>query len=244
MLDENGLLSIRPGKAREHHSRTLGAQKTLNHDRHRWYLVNSDLPEITESTRRENRCPNLPNRRFKLFRSADRYGFEDAGERMRAAILNRGRRPDDHAFRRRLPQAQSIDRLQNGLKYSRRNPAGKNTLTNLFASCNRVFASGEQRIEHVEHGSEPKLFESAFKSVALDDKTRWNPMAQTHEPAERCAFSAQQTRIGCVACACTEHLNVLRVISRCCHGWFRIPIIQQPGANRNPLPAFKTVLPN
>ena len=38
VLDENGLPSIRPGKAREHDSRALGAQETLDDDRHRRYL--------------------------------------------------------------------------------------------------------------------------------------------------------------------------------------------------------------
>src|SRR5438477_5138556 len=109
VLDENGLSSIWPGKAREHNSRALGTQETLHHDCHRRYLPNPNLPEVSESTRRENRCPNLPNGRFKLFRSADRYGFKNAGEGMSAAILNRGRRPNDNAFRRWLPEAQLLD---------------------------------------------------------------------------------------------------------------------------------------
>src|SRR4029077_12120619 len=90
MLDENGLPSIWPGKAREHNSRALGAQETLDDDRHRRYLPNPNLPEVSESTRRKNRCPNLPNRRFKLFLSADGNRFKNAGEGMSAAILNRG----------------------------------------------------------------------------------------------------------------------------------------------------------
>src|SRR4030095_13755456 len=72
VLDENGLLSIRPGEPREHDSRALGAEETLDDDRHSWHFPNSNLPEVRERTGRKNRCPNLPNRRFKLFRSADR----------------------------------------------------------------------------------------------------------------------------------------------------------------------------
>ena len=40
VLDENARPSIRPGKPREHDSRALGAQETLDDDRHR-----RDLPE-------------------------------------------------------------------------------------------------------------------------------------------------------------------------------------------------------
>src|SRR5206468_6678685 len=73
VLNQNALLSIRPSEAREHDSRALGAQETLDDDRHRRDLLNPNLPEVSEGARRENGCPNLPNRRFKLFRSADRY---------------------------------------------------------------------------------------------------------------------------------------------------------------------------
>src|SRR5437899_10748677 len=61
VLDENGLSSIWPGKAREHNSQALGTQETLHHDCHRRYLVNANLTDVTESTRRQHRCPNLPN---------------------------------------------------------------------------------------------------------------------------------------------------------------------------------------
>ena len=54
---------------------------------------------------------------------------------MSAAVLNRGRRPNDHPFARLLPKPQGIDRLHDRLEYSRGNPAGKNALTNLFASA-------------------------------------------------------------------------------------------------------------
>ena len=199
VLDENARPSIRPGKAREHDPRALGAQETLDDDRHRRHLPNPNLPEIGEGARRKNGCPNLPNRRFKFFRSGDRDGFKNAGERMSAAVLNRGRRPNDHAFARRLPKPQGVDRLHDRLEYSRGNPAGKNALTNLFASGSRVFGTGEQRVERLERGSEPDLFESALKSVARDDKARWNAMPETHEAAERRSFAAQQARIGCVA---------------------------------------------
>src|SRR5450432_2420294 len=111
VLDENALPSIRPGKAREHDSRALGAQETLDDDRHRRYLLNPNLPEVRKGARRENGCPNLPNRRFKFFRSADRYRFKNPGEGMSAAILNSGRRPNDHAFARLLPEPQGVDRL-------------------------------------------------------------------------------------------------------------------------------------
>ena len=59
-----------------------------------------------------------------------------------------------------------------GFEDSRGNPAGKNALTNLFAQCSRIFGPSEQRVERVERGSEPHIFESALKSVAGDDKTR------------------------------------------------------------------------
>ena len=59
VLDENRLPSIRSGKAREHDSRALGAQEALDDDRHRRYLLNPNLPEVGESARRENGCPNL-----------------------------------------------------------------------------------------------------------------------------------------------------------------------------------------
>ena len=90
VLDENGLSSIWPGKAREHNSRALGTQETLHHDCHRRYLVNANLTEVSESTRREHRCPNLPNGRFKLFRRADRDRFKNTRERMGAAVFNGG----------------------------------------------------------------------------------------------------------------------------------------------------------
>src|SRR6266446_6784984 len=73
VLDQNALPSIRPGKAREHDSGALGAQETLDDDRHRRHLSNTNLAEVRQRARRENRCPNLPNRWFKFFRSADRY---------------------------------------------------------------------------------------------------------------------------------------------------------------------------
>ena len=88
------------------------------------------------------------------------------------------------------------------------NSAGKNALPNLFASCNRFFGTGEQRVERFERGSESHIFESALKSVARDNKPGWNPMSETHEAAERRSFAAKQARIGG---PCTEHLNVLRV---------------------------------
>ena len=125
---------------------------------------------------------------------------------MSAAVLNRGRRPNDHAFARLLPEPQGVDRLHDRLEYSRWNSAGKNALANLFGSGCRVFATGEQRIERVERGSEPDVCESALKSLARDDKTSWNSMSETHETAERRSFAAQQARIGC---ACAEHLNVM-----------------------------------
>src|SRR4030095_6335404 len=89
VFNQNALLSIRPGKAREHDSRALGAQETLDDDRHRWDLLNPNLPEVRKGAWRENGCPNLPNRRFKFFRSTDRYRFKNSSERMRAPILNR-----------------------------------------------------------------------------------------------------------------------------------------------------------
>ena len=46
VLNENALLSIRPGEAREHDSRALSAQETLDDDRHRRDLLNSNLPEV------------------------------------------------------------------------------------------------------------------------------------------------------------------------------------------------------
>ena len=116
---------------------------------------------------------------------------------MSAAVLNRGRRPNDHAFARLLPEPQGVDRSHDRLEDSRGNPAGKNALTNLFASCGRVSGTGEQRVERVERGSEPDLFESALKSVARDDKPGWNAMSETHEAAERRSFAAEQARIGC-----------------------------------------------
>ncbi|HEY4271557.1 MAG TPA: hypothetical protein VGM65_06105 [Candidatus Udaeobacter sp.] len=39
-------------------------------------------------------------------------------------------------------------------------------------------------------------------------KPGWNAMPETHEPAERRSFAAEQARIGCT---CAEHLSVLRV---------------------------------
>jgi hypothetical protein len=83
----------------------------------------------------------------------------------------------------------------------------KNALTNLVASCNCVFGTGEQRIERLERGSESHIFETALKSVARDDKTSWNAMSKTYEPAERCSFAAKQARIGSASCA--EHLDIL-----------------------------------
>src|SRR5215471_3339618 len=91
VLNQNALLPIRPGEAREHDSRALSAQETLDDDRHRRGLLNPNLPEIRKGARRENGCPNLPNRRFKLFRSADRYRFKNSCEGMRASVLNRSR---------------------------------------------------------------------------------------------------------------------------------------------------------
>src|SRR5207248_2708463 len=70
--------------------RALGTQETLHHDCHRRYLVNANLTEVSESTRREHRCPNLPNGRFKLFRRADRDRFKNTRERMGAAVFNGG----------------------------------------------------------------------------------------------------------------------------------------------------------
>src|SRR5204863_7651101 len=43
MLNENALLSIRPGEAREHDSRALSAQETLDDDRHRRDLLNPNF---------------------------------------------------------------------------------------------------------------------------------------------------------------------------------------------------------
>ena len=105
VLDENARPSIGPGKAREHDPRALGAQETLHDDRHRRHFPNPNLPEIRERARRKNGCPNLPNRRLKFFRSGDRYRFKNAGEGMSAAVLNRGRRPNDHALRKAAPKA-------------------------------------------------------------------------------------------------------------------------------------------
>ena len=78
--------------------------------------LNPNLPEVGEGARRENGCPNFPNCRFKFFRSADRYRFKNSGERMCAAVLNRSRRTNDHAFARLLPKPQGIDRLQDRLR--------------------------------------------------------------------------------------------------------------------------------
>src|SRR6266545_4779115 len=114
---------------------------------------------------------------------------------MSAAILNRGRRPNDYALGRFVPKSQGIDRLQNRLEYLWRDPARKNALLNLFASCSRVFGTGEQRVERVQRGSESDVFESALKSVARDDKTGWNAMSETHEAAERRSFAAEQAGI-------------------------------------------------
>src|SRR6266480_484638 len=61
MLNENALLSIRPGEAREHDSRALSAQETLDDDRHRRDLLNPNLPEVRKSAWRENGCRYLPN---------------------------------------------------------------------------------------------------------------------------------------------------------------------------------------
>ncbi len=126
---------------------------------------------------------------------------------MSAAILNGGRRPNDHACGRRLPKPQGVDCLHDWLEYPRGNSAGKNALTNLFGSCSRVFGTGEQRVERVERGSQPDGFEGTLKSVPRDDKTGWNAMSETHEAAERCSFPTKQSRIGRSR---AQPLNVLR----------------------------------
>ena len=51
VLNENALLSIRRGEAREHDSRALSAQETLDDDRHRRDLLNPDLPEVRKGAR-------------------------------------------------------------------------------------------------------------------------------------------------------------------------------------------------
>ena len=71
VLNENALLSIRPREPREHDSRALSTQETLDDDRHRRDLLNPNFPELRKSAWRENGCRYLPNRRFKFFRSAD-----------------------------------------------------------------------------------------------------------------------------------------------------------------------------
>ena len=58
-------------------------------------------------------------------------------------------------------------------------------------------------------------------------------MPETHEAAERRSFAAQQARDRLRLPP--EHLNVLRVTKRCCHGRFRIAIMRQPRAKRNAL---------
>jgi len=89
------------------------------------------------------------------------------------------------------------DRLQDSLG----NSARENALTNLFGSCSHILGLREQRVERLERESESHIFESAFKSVARDDKTGWNAMSETHEPTERCSFAAKQSGIGYAACA-------------------------------------------
>src|SRR6266446_1396714 len=127
---------------------------------------------------------------------------------MSAAVLDSGGRSYDYAFARLLPKPQGVDRFHDRLEYLRGNPSGKNALTNLFASCNRVFGTGEQRVERVERGSDPHVLESVLKSIACDDKTGWNAMSKIDEAAQRSSFAAKQAGIGC---AWAEHFNVLRV---------------------------------
>ena len=43
LLNENALLSIRPGEPREHDSRALSTQETLDDDRHRRDLLNPNF---------------------------------------------------------------------------------------------------------------------------------------------------------------------------------------------------------
>src|SRR5437870_2063506 len=113
---------------------------------------------------------------------------------MSAAVLDGGGRSYDYAFARLLPKPQGVDRFHDRLEYLRGNPSGKNALTNLFASCNRVFGTGEQR---VERGSEPQVLESALKSIACDDKTGWDAMSESDEAAQRRSFAAKHAGIGC-----------------------------------------------
>ena len=102
---------------------------------------------------------------------------------MSAAILNRGRGPNDHTIARLFPEPQGVDRLHDWPEYSRGNWAGKNGLTNLFGSCGCVLGTREQRVKRVERGSESDILESALKSVARDDETGWNAMAEIYKAA-------------------------------------------------------------